>query len=468
MLFSSVEFLFRFLPVFMVIYLIVPEKYRNLVLLSGSLIFYAVGEPIYVLLLVMSILVNYGAGKLILEKKGKSEKEEKQGKLILILALCYDFGILFVFKYWDFAARSLNQLLKGDSIPLLSLALPLGISFYTFQTASYLFDCYNGRIKENAPFTAFASYVTMFPQLIAGPIVKYEEVSERMKERKIRAKAIESGLKLFTTGLGYKVLLANQIGTLWNHIMTAGAGNLSVAAAWLGAFAYSFQIYFDFWGYSLMARGLGRMLGFRIPKNFDDPYMSRSLSEFWRRWHITLSRWFKEYLYIPLGGNRKGKSRTMLNLLIVWSLTGLWHGADFNFVLWGLLFFALLSLEKCGLGKWLEQKKVIGHLYVVLLIPVTWVIFAISDMRQLGQYLQNMIGIHTSHVIVGSEQVFRYLKEYGVLLILCILFSTPYPMKQYQKYKHKWYMVAAILVVFWFSVYEIMTGSNNPFLYFRF
>ncbi|MCM1387622.1 MAG: MBOAT family protein [Bacillus sp. (in: Bacteria)] len=462
MLFSSVEFLFRFLPVFMLIYLLVPDKYRNVVLLSGSLVFYGVGEPYYVLLLILSIVLNYGAGRLILEKK------EKLGKPVLISALLYNFGVLFLFKYWDFAAENLNRLFHGGKIPLLSLALPLGISFYTFQIASYLIDCYMGRIKETVPFTAFASYVTMFPQLIAGPIVKYEEVAGRMKERKIHAKAVESGFKLFSIGLGFKVLLANQIGTLWNVIMTAGAGNLSVPAAWMGAFAYSFQIYFDFWGYSLMAKGLGRMLGFRIPKNFNDPYMSKSISEFWRRWHITLGRWFKEYLYIPLGGNRKGYARTACNLLAVWVLTGLWHGAAVNFALWGLTFFIILAIEKRGIGKYLDKSKVLGHLYVVLVIPVTWMIFAISDMKQLLSYLQNMIGIHASDVIVGSEQILRYIKEYGVLFLLCILFSTSYPMKLYRKYKYKWYTVILVLVIFWFSVYEIMTGSNNPFLYFRF
>lgn len=462
MLFSSVEFLFRFLPAFMLIYLLVPDKYRNFVLLSGSLLFYGVGEPYYVLLLILSILVNYGAGRLILDKR------EKMGKIVLIGALCYNFGILFVFKYWDFAAENINRLLHGGKIPLLSLALPLGISFYTFQIASYLIDCYKGKIKENASFSAFASYVTMFPQLIAGPIVKYEEVAGRMKERKIRAKAVESGFKLFSIGLGFKVLLANQIGTLWNTIMTAGAGNLSVTAAWMGAFAYSFQIYFDFWGYSLMAKGLGRMLGFRIPKNFNDPYTSKSVSEFWRRWHITLGRWFKEYLYIPLGGNRKGYVRTAWNLLVVWTLTGLWHGADLNFALWGLTFFILQAIEKRGIGKRLEQSKVLGHLYVILLIPVTWMIFAVSDMKQLCSYLQNMIGIHTSNAIVGSEQIMRYIKEYGVLFLLCILFSTSYPMEWYREHKHKWYTILMILVIFWFSVYEIMIGSNNPFLYFRF
>lgn len=353
-------------------------------------------------------------------------------------------------------------------MPVLALSLPLGISFYTFQIVSYLFDCYRGKLKEKADFVSFAAYVTMFPQLVAGPIVKYEEVAERMKERKIRAKAVESGLKLFSIGLGFKVLLANQIGTLWNTLMSAGPGNLSPAAAWMGAFAYSFQIYFDFWGYSLMAKGLGKMLGFRIPRNFNDPYKSKSISEFWRRWHITLGRWFREYIYIPLGGNRKGFFRTALNLFIVWSLTGLWHGASFNFVLWGLAFFLLIAAEKKGFGKWLESKKVIGHLYVIVLIPVTWMIFAITDIQQLFRYLQNMVGIHASNVIVGSEQVMRYVKEYGVLFIFCIVFSTSYPMELYRKYKQKWYVIAVVTAIFCFSVYEIMTGSDNPFLYFRF
>ena len=446
----------------MLLYLFIPEKYRNIVLLSGSLLFYAAGEPYYVLLLILSILINYGAGKLILDK------EKKTAKNVLILSLIYNFGMLFIFKYWDFAAGILNRLSAGETIPVLSLSLPLGISFYTFQIVSYLFDCYRGKWKEKTDFVSFAAYVTMFPQLVAGPIVKYEEVAERMKARKIRAKSVESGLKLFSIGLGLKVLLANQIGTLWNTLMSAGAGNLSAAAAWMGAFAYSFQIYFDFWGYSLMAKGLGKMLGFRIPRNFNDPYTSRSVSEFWRRWHITLGRWFREYLYIPLGGNRKGFFRTMFNLFVVWSLTGLWHGASFNFVLWGLIFFGLIALEKKGFGKWLESKKIAGHLYVILLIPVTWMVFAITDMRQLLHYLQNMIGIHLSDVIVGSEQVVRYLKEYGVLFIFCILFSTSCPMDLYRKYKQKWYVIAIIVVIFCLSVYEIMSGSDNPFLYFRF
>ncbi|MBQ6806736.1 MAG: MBOAT family protein [Lachnospiraceae bacterium] len=464
MLFSSVEFLFRFLPIFMIIYLLVPEKYRNIVLFSGSLIFYGVGEPYYVLLLIFSVLVNYGISLLFF----RQEKGHFVRKFVLLLALLFNFSFLFVFKYWDFVAQTINGILKWEGIPILALTLPLGISFYTFQMVSYLLDCYHDKIKKDVTFIEFATYVSMFPQLIAGPIVKYEEVAKHMKQRHISVRNLESGLKLFSIGLGYKVLLANQIGTLWNTLMTAGAGNLSVPAAWMGAIAYSFQIYFDFWGYSLMAKGLGIMLGFKIPRNFNHPYISKSVSEFWRRWHITLGRWFREYLYIPLGGNRKGFIRTVFNLLVVWTLTGIWHGASWNFALWGFIFFVLLAIEKSGIGKWLEKTKVIGHIYVIVLLPITWMVFAIDDMQVLLQYLQNMIGIHASGAIVEGEQVLRYLKEYGVLFIFCVLFATPFPMRQYKKRKNKWYVILLIAAIFWFSVYEIMVGSNNPFLYFRF
>lgn len=485
MLFSSIEFIFRFLPVFMFIYMIVPEKYRNIVLLSGSIFFYGVGEPAYVLLLIFSIIVNYMFGMMILSQNRKIRKYRKKrtnnkdnndrkhvnykkyGQCFLIIALFFNFGMLFVFKYWDAVAQNINKLSEGNFMPVLSFGLPLGISFYTFQITSFLVDCYRGKIR-NASLIEFAAYVSMFPQLVAGPIVRYEEVEGELKWRKITYKDIEEGLKLFSIGLGFKVLLANRIGTLWNTIMTAGAGNLSVAAAWLGAFAYSFQIYFDFWGYSLMAKGLGEMLGFKIPDNFNNPYAARSVSDFWRRWHITLGRWFKEYLYIPLGGNRKGIIRTVFNLLIVWTFTGFWHGANLNFALWGLIFFVLSSIEKRGVGKWLEEKKILGHIYIILMIPVTWMIFAISDMQKLFWYLQNMIGIHISEVIVGSEQVTRYVKEYGLLFLICIIFSVPFTMKLYAKHKDKWYGILAVVVVFWFSVYEIMIGNNNPFLYFRF
>lgn len=473
MVFSSLGFLFRFLPVFMLIYLIVPARYRNIVLLAGSLIFYGVGEPFFVLLLVLSVIINYDLSTYMFRAPKKPRQDPakamaRRRKTALIAALIIDFGILFVFKYWDFTAGVVNGLTGHETVPLLMLALPLGISFYTFQMVSYQIDCYRGTMKEPAGFLSFAAYVSMFPQLIAGPIVRYDEVAERMESRKIRIRDIENGLKLFTAGLGLKVLLANQIGTLWNTIMSAGPGSLHITVAWLGAIGFSFQIYFDFWGYSVMAMGLGKMLGFRIPRNFDDPYVSKSISEFWRRWHMTLGRWFREYVYFPMGGSRKGRGRTIMNLFVVWACTGLWHGADWNFLLWGMLFFVILTVEKNSCGRRLEQSRVVGHVYTLVLIPVTWVIFAITDLRQLAAYLGNMFGFHRTAIMVGTLHLERYLKQYWVLLIACILFATPYPRQWYHKWKDRWFMVIALLVIFWFSVHEIMVGSNNPFLYFRF
>ncbi|MDE6212862.1 MAG: MBOAT family protein [Lachnospiraceae bacterium] len=472
MLFSSVGFLFRFLPIFIIVYLALP-KYRNIILLLGSLIFYGVGEPYFVLLLLLSVLTNYGLNCYMFweprsPQSNRKQKAMRRKKRALAAAVALDLGVLFVFKYWDFAAGSINTLAGQKALPLFSLALPLGISFYTFQMISYQIDCYRGMVQKRADLLTFATYICMFPQLIAGPIVRFGEVSERLAVRRVRIRDLENGFKLFTLGLGLKVLLANQIGTLWNLIMTAGAGRLHVSVAWLGAFAYSFQIYFDFWGYSVMAMGLGKMLGFRIPRNFNEPYTSRSVSEFWRRWHITLGSWFREYVYIPLGGNRRGNGQTTLNLLIVWALTGLWHGAAWNFLLWGIAFFLLISLEKRTYGKWLESSRALGHLYTILLIPVTWMIFAIADMGQLAAYLGNMIGYHREAVLVGTTQLMRYLKEYGILLIACVIFATPLPAKLYYKWKDRWFMVLILLAVFWFSVRGIIRGDNNPFLYFRF
>lgn len=472
MLFSSVGFLFRFLPIFMIVYLAIP-KYRNIVLLAGSLIFYGVGEPFFVLLLLLSVLVNYGFSSYMFweprsPQKERKKKTRRRRRRALAMAVVFDVAVLFVFKYWDFAAGSINALAGKGLLPLLALSLPLGISFYTFQMISYQIDCYRGTVRGRAKMIPFATYVCMFPQLIAGPIVRYSEVAGRMQSRRVRIRDLENGLKLFTLGLGLKVLLANQIGTLWNLIMTAGTGRLHALVAWLGAFAYSFQIYFDFWGYSVMAMGLGKMLGFHIPRNFDQPYTSRSLSEFWRRWHMTLGSWFKEYVYFPLGGNRKGNGRTVFNLFVVWVLTGLWHGAAWNFLLWGIAFFALISLEKRTYGKWMEKSRVLGHIYTMLLIPVTWVIFAITDMGQLGGYLCNLAGYHREDILVGTTQLLRYLKEYGVLLIACVIFATPLPAKLYWKWKDRWFTVLILLGIFWWSVREIISGSNNPFLYFRF
>ena len=464
MLFSSVEFLFRFLPVFMLLYLFIPEKYRNIVLLSGSLLFYAAGEPYYVLLLILSILINYGAGKLILDK------EKKTAKNVLILSLIYNFGMLFIFKYWDFAAGILNRLSAGETIPVLSLSLPLGISFYTFQIVSYVIDVYLRKIEADKSFINFGAYLSMFPQLIAGPIVIYSDIRDALEERSFSISSFDNGLKTFIIGLGYKVIIANRIGTLWNEVCTIGFESISTPLAWLGAFAYSMQLYFDFCGYSMMAVGLGEMLGFEIPVNFRHPYTSRSVTDFWRRWHITLGAWFREYVYIPLGGNRCGKVRTILNLFIVWFLTGFWHGADWNFILWGLSIFVLLVIEKTITYRLLNADnilaKLISHTYMFVYILVSWTIFAISDFSELWTYLGKMFSFTPENLNITDFS--RLLITYAPLLVASIIFSTSFPEKLFDKVRGNLIGIGIAFIVFWYSVYYLSIGLNNPFLYLRF
>ena len=328
MVFSSLEFLFWFLPAFLLLYYIASDRYKNYVLLFASLFFYAYGEPLYLLLMVFLIVVNYGLSRVMINKG-----TGKASKLILVISLVIDFGILFVFKYFNFFVSNINNCFGYAFIPLLKLTLPLGISFYTFQISSYMVDIYRGKYDVEKNIIKFATYVSMFPQLIAGPIVSFDEVKNDLDNKKINLASIEKGLEIFIIGLVYKVLLANNISSLWNDVNTMGPYGINAGTAWLGSWGFSMQLYFDFFGYSLMAIGLGKAMGFNLPKNFSNPYMAVSLTDFWRRWHITLSRWFKNYVYIPLGGNRCSKIRHIFNLLIVWLLTGLWHGADWNFVL---------------------------------------------------------------------------------------------------------------------------------------
>ena len=341
MVFSSLIFLFRFMPIFFLFYFILPMKYKNLCLLIFSLLFYSWGEPKYIILMIASILVDY----CISQRIWKEKENKKKQKILLSTSIIFNIGILFVFKYYNFIADNINNIFKSN-IPLSSMTLPLGISFYTFQTLSYTIDVYRGRIRPEKNIVNFATFVTMFPQLIAGPIVKYTDIKEKLVNRRNNWSLVEEGVEDFIVGLGKKVLLANNLGMLWEEAQNIGFSNISTPMTWLSLLAFSLQIYYDFSGYSTMAIGLGKCLGFVFPKNFNYPYISKSVSEFWRRWHITLGSWFKDYLYIPLGGNRKGAKRSFLNLLIVWFLTGLWHGAEFNFILWGLYFFLLISLEK--------------------------------------------------------------------------------------------------------------------------
>ena len=451
MVFSSFVFLFRFLPIFLMIYYIAPRKFKNLVLFGGSILFYAFGEAKYVLLLLACLVLNYILGCLMY--RNAMEGRGGRQKFLLTLALVYDFGVLFLYKY------------SG-----LTDSLPLGISFYTFQIAAYMIDVYRGAVPAERSLVNLGTYLTMFPQLIAGPIINYSEVRTALRRRTVRLADFEEGLKTLILGLGAKIIIADRIGMLWNSIQMVGFSSISTPLAWMGAFAYSIQLYFDFAGYSLMAMGLGRMLGFEIPVNFRQPYMSKSVSEFWRRWHITLGRWFREYVYIPLGGNRGGKARTFFNLAVVWILTALWHGADYNFLIWGASLLVLLALEKLFFGKWLEKSHVIGHVYLLFVVPLTWMAFAISDVGQLGVYFTRLFPFlpQAADGVVRELDYVKYMADYWPLFALGIIFSTPVPTMLYKKFGKKWVGSTAVAVILVLSIYYLAISTNNPFLYFNF
>ncbi|MEG1290810.1 MAG: MBOAT family O-acyltransferase [Lachnospiraceae bacterium] len=398
---------------------------------------------------------------------------------LLITMLCYDFGTLFFFKYMPFVTEELNKIIgylqenhnvSVGLLPDFQHNLPLGISFYTFQIAAYAIDVYRRPEEYEENVITLGAYLCMFPQLIAGPIVLFHDVSKQMKSRKVDFTGMENGLKLFTVGLGYKMLLANVLGNLWHEIQVTGVDSISSSMAWLGAIAFSLQLYFDFNGYSLMAIGLGEMLGFRLPRNFHHPYTAYSVTDFWRKWHITLSTWFREYLYIPLGGNRKGIVRTILNLFIVWSLTGIWHGAGWNFLLWGIYYFILLSVEKLFLQNFFEIHKAIGRCYTLLAVVSGWVIFALEDIKSITTYFNKMfcwIGQWDSWK-QNSQITWNALERYGVFFVVGIFLCTYLPENIYKKHKSRTWFLMLLFVVFWASVYQMVTAVNNPFLYFRF
>ena len=466
MVFSSTIFLCVYLPLVLLGYYICPKKGRNLFLLIVSLVFYAWGEPKYVFLMIFSILVNYIFGRLMDKNRGR----QKRMKLLLVLSVVIDIGLLSVFKYTDFIITNVNAIF-GSSFDLLNIALPIGISFYTFQAMSYTIDIYRNDVRVQKNLIDFGMYITMFPQLIAGPIVRYADVQDQLAERSVTTADFSEGVMRFVVGLGKKVLLANQMGAVWSEIYALG-GDVSALMAWTGAIAYTFQIYFDFSGYSDMAIGLGRMFGFKFPENFRYPYQSVSITDFWRRWHITLSTWFKEYLYIPLGGNRCGLARQALNLLIVWSLTGFWHGAGWNFVMWGLYYFVILFIEKLFLLKALDKlPKLFRHVYALLLIVIGWVIFASDDVGVLLPYLGSMFGANGA---VGGMDVYTLFTK-AVLLIICCVASTELPkrlflsatgaMNEKAAFTIKSVMTIALLAL---SMILLIGDSYNPFLYFRF
>lgn len=464
MVFSSLNFVLIFMPVFFACYYIVPDKWKNAVLLIGSLSFYLVGTlktPYHFALFVLSIIVDFEVGVGI-------EKYQKHKKAILVSGILFHLIALSVFKYSDFVFSQLTPFIpKLSGIP--SLGLPIGISFYTFQGISYIADVYRGKTKAEKSVLRYAVYIAMFEQLIAGPIVTYSRVKSSLKSRKINASAVLCGLGMFIFGLGLKVLLANPIGKLWSQTLAIGFESVSTPLAWMALFAYSFQIYFDFFGYSLMAVGLGKMLGFKLPKNFDHPYMSLTVTEFWRRWHITLGSWFREYVYIPLGGNRCSKARNLFNLLFVWLLTGIWHGAGYNFLLWGFILFLLIATEKYLTGKFLNSHPAIGHIYMLLIIPLTWAVFAVSDMRELGVLFTRLFPFFgTGALSVFKYDYLKYLKEYYPFFIASILFSTRLPYKLLERIRNSVLVPILLLAIFSASIYCMYKGFDDPFLYFRF
>lgn len=468
MVFSTIEFLFQFLPIFLVGYYLTPPRYRNVTLVAGSLIFYAIGSGWYTLLLILSALINYTLSHAITRAKVRNPH---RAKLLFILGLIYDFGMLVVFKYTNFLIGNLNGLLSvfHVSLPAAKLILPLGISFYTFQVTSYLIDVYTKKVRPASSLLELGTFVCMFPQLISGPITNFGEMQPQIQKRRVDATMLEDGMQTFILGLGAKTLLANPMGGLWNNLGVIGYDSISTPYAWLGAFAYSFQIYFDFSGYSMMAIGVGKMLGFQLPQNFNLPYMSGSAAEFWRRWHMTLGRWFKNYIYFPLGGSRKGSLKTIRNMLVVWAFTGLWHGASWNFVLWGLIFFVLLVLEKNVYGKFLERTHILKHAYIIFIIPLTWMVFAISDMHQLGTYFTRLFPFLSSQETQSNTRdVMLALHNYWKILIPCVLFCTPLPLHYYKKYRKSGFCLIILILIFIFSIRAMMTQTNNPFLYFQF
>ncbi len=455
MVFSSIMFIFRFLPIMFIIYYLTPKKFKNLSLLILSLVFYSWGEPKYFIIMLLSIGVDYSISIFIEKYRGKKIIT----KVLLFCSLIFNLGMLILFKYLNFFIENIN-LVFGTSLSLIYLTLPLGISFYTFQTMSYTIDVYRGKIKAERNIINFGAYVCLFPQLIAGPIVKYSDIKNELKNREIKVNQVEEGITEFIIGMGKKVLIANNIGLLWNEIQELGINYVSTPLLWLGVIAFSFQIYFDFSGYSSMAIGLGKMLGFDFPENFNFPYISRSITEFWRRWHITIGAWFKEYVYIPMGGNRLGKNRTILNLFVVWFLTGFWHGAKYNFIIWGLYFFFLIVIEKVFLMNYLNKYKIFSHIYAIVCIVFGWALFSFEDLLSI-KYLFQM---------EFSWDFIYYLRNYFLVMIIAILGSTKLINNIYERFikKNKALECLVLMIVFTLSVAYLVDSTYNPFLYFRF
>ena len=461
MSFSDLTFLFYFLPLFFAVYYLVPSRFRNAALVLGSAAFYFLGASARdSLLLGASVLFHYALAR------GMEGRTQRARKALLLFGLCADLFALVYFKYAAFLLENLGRLM-GRELSLVQLALPLGISFYLFQSAGYLIDVYRGAQAEKN-LIDFAAFVLAFPQLTMGPILRYDEWRGALKARMLTREDVFSGFERFVIGLCFKVLLADQLAPLWASLERIGYGYLSTPLAWLGAVSYSLQLYFDFSGYSLMAMGLGQMLGLPVPRNFDLPYLSRSVGEFYRRWHITLGTWFRDYVYIPLGGSRNGKARTALALTVVWVLTGLWHGASWNFVLWGAALLALILLEKFCIGDFLREHRVLSHVYLLFVIPQTWVIFRITDLSDLGAYFSRLFPLSGAHSAVSAQDALKLLPSFWWLLLLGVFFCLPQPRRFYEKHRGSPVLDLPLFLLFWVCVYFAATSSGSAFLYSRF
>ena len=470
MLFSSITFLFIFLPLTLLLYYLVPFRMKNYVMLAASLIFYAWGEPVYIILMILSIILNYFCGQDIYEKRDNA----RAMKMSLMFGVVMNLLILGFFKYYGLLMDTINAILPID-IPYRVLALPIGISFYTFQAMSYLIDVYRKEVKPQENVLYFALYISMFPQLIAGPIVRYIDIEEQLKERSINSTKFGEGAMYFIRGLAKKVVLANTFGSVYEQVAAMQMGSFSTLTAWVGAIAYAFQIYFDFGGYSDMAIGLGKMFGFEFLPNFNYPYIAKSITDFWRRWHISLSTWFREYVYIPLGGNRCTPSRHILNLLIVWMLTGLWHGAQWNFMFWGLYYGVIFILEKYLWGSKIEKlPSAVQHIYAFVLVLFGWVFFFSPTLGYAGQYLKVMFGIGAKGIF--DKQGFFMIFTNWLLIVIAILASAPRGYKLLKKITGCWQSeevraivtCAVYIAMFLLCIAFLVTETYNPFLYFRF
>jgi alginate O-acetyltransferase complex protein AlgI len=460
--FAGLEFIFRFLPIFMIIYWFIPSGYRDAFLFLGSIIFYASGARLFVILLLVLVFLNYLFGEMVWVMPGRRRKVQQRQMLIAIVAV--DVLVLVVFKVLALKIRA-------------SL-LPLGLSFYIFKMISYQADLYTGKMHKRPSFTQAAAYFTMFPQIAQGPIMRFSQgwlekpTNIRRQtvymERSVSLQKIEDGLTFFAMGLGMKVLIADRLGILWNEIVKIGFESISTPLAWLGAVGYSLELYFDFWGYSLMAGGIGLMLGFRFIQNFIHPYAACGISDFYRRWHATLGSWFRDYVYIPLGGSRRGSAAVIRNLMLVWLLTGFWHGGTFNFIIWGVVLGLLIVWEKFVVRGLLEAVPLIGHLHVIILIPLTWVIFAITDLKELGIYFSRLFPFFSTGVAVNPGDFAKYIGIYWPFLAAGILLCVPVFYNLLIWKRRNPVVIAFLLLVFWVSVYFASISAGNPFMYFSF